>query len=264
MFEFISGLSEAAAMPTEKKLKIAIVGEPKTGKSWFASTAPGPVYIADFDDRAESLRGKKDVFVKTYVDRNLDSPNAIQNLEVDLAAFKYAKSRGEPIPSSYVLDSATYMRKMCENQLMYSEKSLSRVIRVGSKTIKIASGWDVINANRSYMEYFIGEFSQLGHLIMVFHEQAEKDNIKSTKDTKAYTGRYTIQPQYLSSILSIFNEIWRIKILYDGSYSVEVKPSNEFLASTTLKLDANEKPSIIDMLKKHESRSMAAVPALTK
>jgi hypothetical protein len=202
VFENISGITEGTAL-SEPKLKIAIVGEPKTGKSWLASTAPGPIFVADFDGRYESLRGKAGVFVKTYQDVNPSIPTAMAALESDIGMFEYNKSMGRDIPATFVLDSMTYMKTMCEHALIQQNKSMSRGIKIGPKTMDIAQGWDIINGNRAYMEYVIGRLSELGHVICVFHESDEKDNAASTKDTKAYTGRKTVQPQYLASILSL-------------------------------------------------------------
>jgi hypothetical protein len=254
MFENISGITEGTALD-EPKLKIAIVGEPKTGKSWLAATAPGPVFIADFDGRYESLRGKAGVFVKTYQDKDPSIPTAMAALETDIAMFEYHKSSGKEIPATFVLDSMTYMKNACEHELIKQNKGMSRPVRIGNKVIDIPSGWDVINGNRGYMEYIIGRLSELGHVVCVFHESDEKDNAASTKDTKAYTGRKTVQPQYLASILSLFNDVFRITIQYDGSRSVAVKANSSFLASTSLKLDENEPPNICDMLEKHKKAS---------
>ena len=253
MFENISGLTEAAKMSPEKKLKIAIIGEPKTGKSWFASTAPAPVFVADFDDRAESLRGRENVFIKTYKDLDPNNPNAIADLETDLQLMIYQKKQGKEVPKTIVLDSLTYMRAAIESALMATSSNLSRSVRIGGKIVKIPQGWDIVNGIRRHMDNIITTCSSIGNVIITCHEQPEKDTVASTKDEKKYTGRITIQPQYLNTILSTFNEVWRISIDDKGEYTVEVKPTNEFLSSTTLKLDATEKPNISEMLKKHNA-----------
>jgi len=117
-----------------------------------------------------------------------------------------------------------------------------------------AKGWDVINGVRAYLEYIINEFSQLGHIIFIFHQRDEKDRDKSTPEATAYTGRQTVDPQYLETILALFNEVYNIQIDWSGKYIVQVQANSEFGASTTLRLDANEAPDIMAMLKKHEER----------
>ena len=60
-FEGLSGIIPATQIQETKKLKAAILGLPKSGKSWFASTAPGEKLVYDFDDRANSLAGKSNL-----------------------------------------------------------------------------------------------------------------------------------------------------------------------------------------------------------
>ena len=255
MYENISGLVD---LESEPRLKIAIVGEPKAGKSWFAMTAPGPIWEADFDQRSESIKefirksGRKDIAAKTYFDINPASPSAISNFETDISMFEYLKEQGKPYPSTYILDSMTYLRVACEHELIKQHPSMSRTVKMGATTVKIPSHYDIINGNRAYMEYLIGRLSQLGHVIAIFHEMDEKDAQSSTKEQKAYTGRKTVQPQYLSSLLSLFNDVFRIAIDYAGNRIVTVQPTSDFMASTSMRLDAVEKPDLQEMLAKHK------------
>lgn len=253
MYDYIQGIAKAALADEEPRLKIAIVGEPKTGKSWLACTAPSPVFVADADDRSESIKTKEGVIVKSYLDLNPDSPAAVNELENDINKFEYAKSQGKETPRTYVLDSATYWQKAIERSLIYQDSKFGRSIRVGSKTLKIGQGWDIINGSRAYLDYLIGRLSALGNIIVIFHSAPEKDKERSTKDETKYTGRTTVQPNYLSSLLSVFNEVWMVEIDFDGRYKVQVKPNNEFLASTTLLLDPSEKPDIKAMVEKHKA-----------
>lgn len=255
IYENISGLTDLNA---EQKLKIAIVGEQKTGKSWLALSAPGPTFHMDFDDRVESIKeyvrttNRTDITVKSYLDRDFKFPTAVQELEKDLEMFKYLKKQNKEIPSTFILDSMTFLRAACERELMRQEPKFASQIKIGAKGINIAKGWDVINGNRSYLEYIIGNFTDLGNIICIFHELDEKDVQRSTKDEKAYTGRKTIQPQYLATLLSVFNDVFRISLDYTGKRSVLVKPSNDFLASTSMALDVTEEPDISKMIAKHK------------
>jgi AAA domain len=257
-YENISGLADLDAEP---KLKIAIVGEPKTGKSWLAMTAPGPIFVADFDQRLESIKEfvrkskRTDITAKTYWDPNPSMPNAVSQLETDISMLEYLKQQGKEYPATYILDSMTFLRAACEHELIKQHPSMSRTIKLGANTLKIPSGWDIINGNRGYMEYLIGRLSELGHVIAIFHEQDEKDAQNSTKEQKAYTGRKTVQPQYLNTLLSVFNDVFRITIDYSGSRIVTVQPTTDFLASTSMNLDATEAPDIMQMLAKHKKRS---------
>jgi hypothetical protein len=252
----IKGVSAAADI-IEPSLKIALIGDPGVGKSWLAcsiASADNEVMNLDFDGRAASLQGKPHVFVKTYHDANPNIPKAMQEFETDLAALKYAKSAGKSIPSTYVIDSVSYARKATESELIRQESKLGRVVRVGTTQLKISAGWDIINANRLYLEYIINELSTLGNVIAIFHEREEKDVIKTTKEEVKYTGLVTIQPQYLNTITSIFNDTWRLKINYANKRVLQTGISNEFAGKCSLRgVDAEEvEPNILKLLEKHK------------
>ena len=254
-FQGMQGFLEASKIVQEEKLRIAVLGKPKSGKSWFAATAPKPVAVYDFDNRAASLAGKEGVFVKTLYDKNPDRPTAMQQLEADLSMYQMKKQKGEPIPATFVLDTITYMKKCMENELYRQDSSLCRIIRVGSaKGMKLPKGWDVVNAVSLYMQYWLTELSALGHVIFVFHEKDEKDAEKSTPELAKYTGKVTTDPQYLAKLLTLFNEVFRIEVNGMGKYTVTCKPNYDVNASTTLLIDATEPPDLMQMLAKHRAR----------
>lgn len=234
----------------ENRLKIAIVGEPKTGKSWLAATAPGPVLIFDFDDRAESLAGKPGLIIKR-------KPSMIE-VEQNLSVAKARKAQKLPNPTTFVFDSVTYMNRAMEEEIFRQSPDLARKIKVGpGKEMLLRKNWDTINGVQRYMEYLIAEFSPLGNIIFVFHEKNEKDPTKSTPENTAYTGDVTVDPQYLAKSLSLFNEVYRIKQNYAGKYEVQCRytgASDKFNASTTMLLDATEEPNIMKMIAKHQEK----------
>jgi hypothetical protein len=245
------GLSGEASelLEASGELKIAIVGKTKLGKSWLAATAPPPVRFLDFDDRAESLAGKPDLLIK--------SRPTMLDVETDLSVTKARKAKGLPIPATWVFDSVTYMNRAMEEEIFRQSPGLARTIRVGNSTsMKIRNGWDTINGIQRYMEYLIAEFSTLGNIIFIFHEKAEKDYAESTKEETAYTDQITVDPQYLSKTLSLFNEVYRMT-LYGTKFLVECKQTSKFGSSTTLLLDPTEQPDIMKMIEKHRVRRAA-------
>jgi hypothetical protein len=253
----ITGISIAAEQ-ARPPLKIALIGDPGVGKSWAACFYPGQVYNLDFDSRKASLSthpNAANIMVKTYFDNDPNNPKAMSQFEVDLKALKYAKSQGKEVPSLYVVDSITYARKATESELIKQQSNLGRSVRVGATTVKIPAGWDIINANRLYLEYIISELSSLGDLVCIFHEKDEKDATKSTAEKQAYTGMVTIQPQYLNSILSIFDDVWRIKVNANGKRILQTGISSDFIGKCTLKgLDPlNEEPNLEKLLAKHQA-----------
>lgn len=250
MYSGITGAIAATEVSQLTRFKIAIVGRVKTGKSWLATTMPGEKYVFDFDSRKESIAGKSQVMIKTYQDELQSQPKAIAELEKDVKMFEYNKKMGKAIPEVFILDSMTWWVKACENDLMKSYSRLTRDIKTGGMSIQIAAGWDVITAVRNHMENIISRLATLGHVICIFHEEAEKDQTKSTPEEKVYTGAYAVHPFYLRTLLSTFNETWRVEIKR-GDYWVTCKPTAEFGASTTLHIDGAEKANIQDMINKH-------------
>lgn len=255
-FEGITGLVPAKNIKAGTRLKIAIMGEPKTGKSWFAATAPKPVLVYDFDNRAESLAGMEGVMIKTLEDINQKSPIAFKALESDLSTLIYRKKEGKPIPATFVFDSITYLIRFIQNEAFTQGLDYRSLKLSDSSSIRMSKNWDAVNAVERALHYLIGEYSQLGNLIFVFHEKPEKDKTKSTDQKSVYTEKITIDPQFLAPILSRFNEVYRIEIDSSNKHMVTCKPSREFTASTTLKLDEKELPNIQGMLNKHNSRSI--------
>lgn len=249
-FANMKGVSAAEINPHEW-LKIAILGKPKTGKSTLMSTAPKPIRIYDFDDRSESLAGKDGLFI-------LSRPTML-DVEQDLSIMKANKLKKLPLPATVAFDSVTYMNRAMEEELFRQDPKLARTIRVGNSTsVKIRNSWDVINGIQRYVEYLIAEFSTLGiNIIFVFHEKDEKDRTESTASETKYTGLVTTDPQYLANSLSLFNEVYRITVDGNKNYKVTCKPNWDVTASTTMLLDAEEKPDIMAMIAKHQQRRVA-------
>jgi hypothetical protein len=239
----------------EPLLKIAIVGDPKVGKSWLAATAPKPIFVMDFDGRASSLAGKANVFVKSYVDIGTTTPKAVAELESDIASIEYEKSKGNPIPATFVLDSMTYLRKFCEAELIKQQPTTGRTLRLGTSKVMIGAGWDIYNGGRGYLEYLINRLASLGNLICVFHSEYEKDDSKSTPEKKAYTGKITVKPNHLADLLSIFNDVWLLAVDYAGKRFVQTGINDTFVGACTFKglNPLSEAPDIEAMLVKHRA-----------
>lgn len=232
------------------RLKIAILGKPKAGKSTFAATARKPIRYYDFDDRPEALEGKEGLFV-------LSRPSML-DVETDLSIMKANKVKGVSLPATVVFDSVTYMNRAMEEEIFRQDSSLYRTIKVGNSTsMKIRNSWDVINGIQRYVEYLVSEFSPLCDVIFVFHEKPEKDYAESTPKETAYTDYVTTDPQYLSKSLSLFNEVYRITVDGNKKYEVVCRPNWDVNASTSMLLDATEKPDILAMISKHEAKRAA-------
>ena len=102
LYSGITGVSQATDLDPTTRMKIAIVGRVKTGKSWLAATFPGEKYFFDFDNRKESVAGKPQVGIKTYQDTIQSMPKALATMEQDVKMFEYNLKQGNPIPDVFV------------------------------------------------------------------------------------------------------------------------------------------------------------------
>lgn len=241
----------ASSMTNTSRLKVAVCGKQKSGKSvLIAKTARKPLLHYDFDDRAESIAGVDDTVIKTMVDKDPNSPKVWGELNADIQMLKYSKE--QPF-KSICFDSMTFLRQYAENQMMV-DTSLKRSIKVAGIQHQIAQGWDSINAVHKMFQQFLVDTFDLGiDVYCVFHTAQEKDRVKSTKDNVVYTDKLTIEPQNLNILLSKFNEVWRCYIDESGDFKLQIKADYYFGAATTLKgVESVETPDISRLLVKNE------------
>lgn len=234
----------------EDRLKIGIVGEIHSGKSWFAATAPSPVYIFDFDDRANSLAGKPGLIIQrkaTYL-----------QVEQTLSIAKGNAKQGKPNPKTWVFDSVYYMCLAMEDEAFKQIPNSYRKLKLGSTELRIRSGWDTVNAIQRGIPYIISEFSALGNVILVYHERDEKDPA-STPEAPKFTGKITTDPQYVAKSLSLLDDVFRIQVDYKNHRTVKFVPDQEFNASTSLLLNPNKEypPDFTVILGEHQSAKAA-------
>jgi hypothetical protein len=263
--QFLEGISGAITLEdldtTKTNKTIAIMGRPKSGKSWLAATigeAGLVTYFFDFDNRLDSIKGKKNVTGKTYTDTVQSQPHAFKSLESDVERFKYNKISGKAIPAVYVVDSVSFLKRIIENEFFEQHKNaknkMFREVKLSgtNNSVLIPEGWDAINGVRDYCLYLFAELRALGHLIVIFHERPVLDKVLSTADRPVYTGEIAVDPPYLNVLLSVFNDVWRIVLDSSGNYKVFVKHNAQFYGATSFEgLDAVENPNIAAMLQKN-------------
>jgi len=180
-------------------------------------------------------------------------------VESDLSVMKANKIKKLPLPTTVVFDSVTYMVKAMEEEIRRQSPGLFKSIRVGNSTnVYKGKDWDVVVGIQRYVEYLVAELTALDvNFIFVFHERDEKDNSESTVERTAYTGKVVTSPQYLQNTLSLFNEVYRIKVDGNRNYQVACRPNFDINASTTMLLDPMEKPNIMEMIAKHKAKRAA-------
>src|ERR1700742_4910181 len=100
------------------RIKCIILGPPGSGKSHLSTTARKPIYMADSDDRVESIAGKPGVFVKKYIDRDPNVPTGCADLESDVGTMEYLKDKKELIIKSFVVDTLNGFYGIAQNQMV--------------------------------------------------------------------------------------------------------------------------------------------------
>lgn len=248
-YEIPNSVSGAEIKQTES-MKIAILGEVKSGKSWLAATAPDP-WFNDFDGRINSLAGKN-ISGKTYFDSDSMNPQAWIQLENDLSHFERICTSGN-IPKTFVNDSMQYMAVAAMNYVLSMNPKLRREVKAGAKTYYAPGGYDAYALELEMIKGIISRQFALGNVICNFHETPEEDP-SSTQERPVFSGKMTVYPVRLKKLLPLFNDQWRL-IIENGVRRVITDISDyKFTASTTLLLDSKEEPDIQKMIAKHQSR----------
>lgn len=256
MLDQMSGVQNAGDITNTDRLKVAVCGEPKSGKSYLVGKGcRKPAIHWDFDDRRESLAGIPDLHVKTLVDKNDQDVHAWNDLEIDVGLMEYYKnSKGDCPFNSAILDSAKYVYQYAEAQALKNVTSITRhKFKIGSTEYIIARDWDAVVSVQKMLQGILRRLFALDiDVYMIFHTRNEKDQTRSTATNAVYKDNLTVDPPNLKMLLPLFNEQWRTYV-ENEDYRVQVKANYIFNGSTALKgLDSSEPADIQAMLAKHQ------------
>lgn len=229
----IGNIKSASSITSIDKLKLIILGEPGVGKDWLAATGRKPILTYDFDDRAASIAGKSEVYIKTLFDADPNQPSAWQTFETDVASIGYEIGKGTFPFKQITISSLQFLLKAAQNQLMKDQAGLSRTIKIGNKSYRITSGWDAINGSQKMIEGILNNLFELPvDVVVTSHVTLEKAK-DWTLDNPKFTGKYTIDPNFMKLLLPMFNERWLLMNDY-GKWEVLMKPDSQFNAVTAL------------------------------
>jgi len=256
------------------KLKLAIVGHEKNGKSWLAATGRKNVLFHGFDQRSEALSGKKGVYELTYVDPQWPKqPESAQNFlttlgkledSLDLSKLGFKVPEGTLVRTN-VIDSVQTFAQAFQRYALYNSKDIRRELTIGSMKVFLPGGWDAWNAEMVPVENAILRLLALPtDTIIVLHETAE-ETADSTSEKPRFSGRVGVFPVRYQRLIKYFNEVWRVKLTQSvvnnkSAYLPRVYPlpNYEFDCATAMDLDATEEPNIEAMISKSEHRRLAA------
>jgi AAA domain len=267
--------------PPVAKLKLALIGKEKNGKSRLASSGRKPVLVHDFDNRAEALQGIPGVYVISYVEPQWPKqPEAAQKFLDVLAMLESSldlKKLGFNCPPdtyvrTNVVDSIQTFGKAFQNYALYGQKDIRREISFGGLKVFLPGGWDAWNAEMVPVENSVLRMLALpSDTTIVLHEEPEEAPDSSSEKPK-FTGRIGVYPARYHRLLKYFNEVWRVRLTQSvdknnkSAYLPKVYPlpNYEFDAASALSLDSVEDPNIENMIAKHEQRAKALLPSGAK
>jgi AAA domain len=256
--------------PPIAKLKLALVGKEKNGKSRLAATGRKPVLVHDFDNRAEALQGIPGVYVISYVDSGWPiQPSAAQDfltniskLEESLDLHKLGfKVPPETCVKTNVVDSIVTFGAAFQRYALYNSKDIRRELTIGSMKVFLPGGWDAWNAEMVPVENAVLRLLAMPtDTIIILHETAEEAADSSAEKPK-FTGRVGVFPVRYGRLIKYFNEVWRVRLEQSvgpngAAYRPKVYPlpTYEFDAASTMNLDKTEDPDITAMIRKHENK----------
>lgn len=195
-------------------LKVLIYGEPGTGKTTFAGTAPSPLVI-DVERGSRSLLNVDNpVDVMEFV--------SIKQVEGAVQLLKDGNSNFDKY-ETIVMDSITEMQaRLIDQQL--------RELGGGAPVYK--ADWGVYGANTQRLRMLVSSFRDIPkNLICTAHAKTEKDDQTGlTRMAPALT------PALLKTVTGTFDIVAYLRINAKGERVLRVQPSKTVLAKSRLAL----------------------------
>ena len=221
----VQAISMEKSTPSDR-IRMALVGGDKTGKSRLASTGREPVLFIDADNRRESLAGRKGVYVLTIVDSNQMSgmqPTAFsemltlttmleQGWTLKKIGEKYGAVDWPDVPPRTLVDDSLFSISRCaSNYVLYTNKEVRREMVMSGGKLQIRGSRDFWNYEIPAVENLILRQLAIPNLdiVVIYHEQAEESDA-STEDRRIFTGRIDVYPGRYRNLLKNFNIVWRV------------------------------------------------------
>ena len=205
-------------------IKLLLLGDSGAGKTCGACSFPGPLYLADFDGKANSAAA--------YYKNN---PEVLKNVEV----VNYKPTAEMPFPAKFfnqemarvkkctpfpyktiVIDSITTFVDETLRWLMHENPQIKRP---ESKLVKLSCMTDY-----GILQLYLKEL--LGYILAFPCNVIFTAHIETTKDeTTGQIVRSPLMPGKLATKLPIyFEEVWRLYAANDGKRMVQTDPDSRF------------------------------------
>lgn len=229
-------------------IKVLLFGESGTGKTCGASTFPGPIFYADFDNKVESvasfIRDDEKLSEITYekyppVDQKGTS---YEKWDKKLDGIKRAFIAGERPFETIVLDSLTTLSDELMKYLMRTNPGIKRTM---TKGVQIPALQDY-GINRLYFKHMLMEFLAMPcNLVVTAHIDITKD------ETTGQILRHPMMAGKLANELNIFfPEVYRT-FVKDGKYMAQTQADRQYNCRSQLNKLPKEIEFSYDLLKKH-------------
>lgn len=217
------------ANKSKPMIKAITYGEPKTGKSTFASTFPTPAFLIMTEPDASQYAGK-DI---EYIQINANDPNAFEQLSEIIDQLQDKMFGDEPFPyESVIVDSLTEISAIFEAQILRVNRREFDPFKTPKKAYNDKDSgmriqdWGVF---KNMHERFVRNIHALPcHTCMVAHEV-----IKESGDNKALKGCLSISGNFGETGTKLFNTVLRSRAKTSGQntrYFMQTKPAMMFTA----------------------------------
>lgn len=253
----IPGAIPMETINSADRIKLALCGDPGSGKSWLAvsgATQEEQAFNFDFDGRIGSIAGKKFVTGKTYIDVNFPAlmPMAWINFQQDIMAMEMEAAKGTLQYKWLIPDSMTNMCRAAMNYILYNDRGMRRELKVGASVTFVPKSFDAYKAEQAEIYGMLQRLFCLGHVVCTFHTAPERAP-EHTAENPKYTGKVTVDPPRAIDLLALFNEQWLMRPIDATNYEIQTKPDWKWVGKTALKIDATEKGTLTSLLTKHRS-----------
>lgn len=188
----------------ERPWTILLYGPQGVGKTWFAGTMPGPIFVLDWDDGIVTLRGREDV---DYIQVGIDDWDAFHRFWEAFHVGKKAAYKGETFePGRYrtlVVDSLTTMIDTALNVIATKVHMRDRVV-VGKYRAAHRADYNVLT---HVLGDFVREAKAMGiNLLMTAHERMERDDMSG----EVLRVGPSLSPSAANVVATLCDEIWRL------------------------------------------------------
>lgn len=226
--------------------KVLVCGDPGTGKTVFALSFPGPIYVADFDGKISSGaafyakdKTKLDsIEYDSYVPTD-EADRPAKRFEEKLRSFEKLSAEGKFPFATFVLDSFTTYVEMFMREVLAANPSIART---RSPTTVIPAMLDYRIQNIAVKQVVTRILALKAHVIVLAHIKTEKDEL---------TGRVEKLPNAPGGLAVhlpvVFEEVYRSYVeTKDGKrrYVAQTQSDESF---TKVRTQIRDLPGVIEL-----------------